>query len=287
MKSELFQCHGHIIADGIDYRAAIARHEREPDIGYIRRTLAELRDSRVVYYRDGGDKYGVSALAKTLAPEYGIDYRTPVCIVHRAGYYGSAYGRAYRDIAEYRELLRENALCGADFVKIATTGMLDFDGDGRVLGDTLPEAEVRELVHIAHGEGFAVMAHINGAVAVKSAVDCGVDSVEHGFWIGRDTVRCLRDANTVWVPTCVTVANNVGNGRYPAPTMRAILDAHDANLRYARDIGALVACGSDAGAFNVTQRDSAREEYEYLQALGIDTRDADETVRKRFVRNAT
>lgn len=35
------------------------------------------------FVRDGGDALGVSRRAKELAPEYGIDYRTPIFAIHK------------------------------------------------------------------------------------------------------------------------------------------------------------------------------------------------------------
>lgn len=49
-----------------------------PDEALIRACLKRYQGLDVRFVRDGGDNLGVSALAKKIAPEYGIDYRTPV-----------------------------------------------------------------------------------------------------------------------------------------------------------------------------------------------------------------
>ena len=63
---------------------------------------------------------------------------------------------------EYHGLVLEAKNQGADFIKIMTTGLLDFYNHGKVTGTPLEEAEVKEMVHIAHEEGMAVMSHTNG-----------------------------------------------------------------------------------------------------------------------------
>ena len=44
----------------------------------IRKHLKVYEELGIVFVRDGGDTLGVSERARRLAPEYGIDYRTPV-----------------------------------------------------------------------------------------------------------------------------------------------------------------------------------------------------------------
>jgi imidazolonepropionase-like amidohydrolase len=280
--SAIFECHGHIIADGIDYRAAQALHKRGASETAVRAALARNRDCGVVYYRDGGDRLGASLLAKSVAPEYGIEYRTPSAILHRRGHYGELYGIAYRDLTEYRALVARVRAQGADFIKIAATGMLDFAGDGRVLGEALPFSELSELVRAAHGEGFAVMAHCNGADNIIAAAEAGVDSVEHGFHADARAVDCMVDCGVIWCPTCVTAVNNAAGGRFPRETMAKIVAAHADALRYAASRGAFIACGSDAGAFNVLQGRGAAEEAAYLSGLGIDTAPGNAKLREVF-----
>ena len=42
-------------------------------------------------------------LAAKLAPEYGIDYRTPIFAIHKNGHYGSIVGRGFADIKEFHQ----------------------------------------------------------------------------------------------------------------------------------------------------------------------------------------
>ena len=65
-----------------------------------------------------------------------------------------------------------------------TTGIMDFNTDGSVTETPLSFGEVKEMVHIAHEEGFSVMAHTNGARAVREVVEAGADSVEI-MWTGK------------------------------------------------------------------------------------------------------
>ncbi len=279
----LYECHGHIIADGVSYADAMARHQNGVDQQYVRSTLETLQKSGVGYYRDGGDKYGVSAYAKTLAAAYGIEYRTAVFIAHKSGYYGGMYGKSYDNLKEYRALIEEATAEGADFIKITVTGMLDFDA-GTITGQVLPFDEVKEAVNIAHGEGYAVMAHVNGADSIKRALEAGVDSIEHGFWPDESVIGHFLHADAVWVPTCVTVTNLIGAGRYPDDKLTAIKNAQHAVLQRASARGVPIACGSDCGAWRVPQGRGTRDELEMLTSLGIDPTSGNEAIQKRFKR---
>ena len=85
----LYDCHMHMILDGFDWRAAIARHKDQPEDGFIRQVLETYRDAGFVYLRDGGDRWSAGARARELAPEYGITYRTPLAPLCRKGHYVS------------------------------------------------------------------------------------------------------------------------------------------------------------------------------------------------------
>ena len=72
------ECHAHIFMEGVDYKKAAAAHENGPREDLIREHLAAYQKAGISYVRDGGDPYGAGVLARSLAPEYGITYRTPV-----------------------------------------------------------------------------------------------------------------------------------------------------------------------------------------------------------------
>ena len=78
----MVDCHMHMVLDGIDWRAALARHRAAPDIPWIRKQLEIYRSLGFTYLRDGGDRFGAGKAARELAPEYGITYRTPLSPLH-------------------------------------------------------------------------------------------------------------------------------------------------------------------------------------------------------------
>ena len=68
-------------------------------------------------------------------------------------------GRGFDDLKEFHQRVLEAKEAGADFIKIMTTGLLDFKNHGKVTGEPLEAEEVKEMVHIAHEEGFAAVSY--------------------------------------------------------------------------------------------------------------------------------
>ena len=201
--------------DGVNYRHAVDMHKNGPDDKIIREHLKAYQKRGIAFVRDGGDALGVSARAKELAPEYGIDYRTPIFAIHKEGHYGSIVGNGFATMVEFHKRVLEAKQAGADFIKIMTTGILDFNEHGAITGTPLDGSEVKEMVHIAHEEGMAVMSHTNGDYGVQAAVAAGVDSLEHGNYMNEESLAMLAESDTVWVPTLITVRNLlVGRGLY-------------------------------------------------------------------------
>ena len=244
-------CHIHMVLDGRDWKAAIASHSQVPREAFIRQTLARYQQDGYTYLRDGGDRWGVGKTARAVAAEYGIRYRTPLSPLCRARHYGGFIGEKYENFQEYAALVEKMRANGADFIKIMISGLMDFDRFGRLTEEGRSAEEIRELVHIAHEEGFAVMAHANGARTVEAAAAAGVDSIEHGAYLHADALAAMAEMGTVWVPTLSAIGNLRGKGRFNEEAVCAITASAEENLRQFANLGGLIACGSDAGAWAV------------------------------------
>ena len=278
-------CHMHMVLDGVDWKSAIARHRDGPDEGWIRERLRDYRSRGFTYLRDGGDRWGVGARARALAGEYGIVYRTPLAPLCKAGHYGSFIGTKYSNLREYQELVAQKREQGADFVKIMISGLMDFDNYGRLTEEGLAPGEIRELIHIAHEEGFSVMAHANGARTVEAAAEAGIDSVEHGAYLDGEALAAMAENWVVWVPTLSTIGNLRGKGRFREAAVERILESAMENVVRFADMGGLLAPGTDAGAWAVPH--GSLSEYALMeQCLGSRVAEilsrGTEEIQKRF-----
>lgn len=256
------ECHGHIFMDGIDYRSAAARYRQGVDEADVRRKLLEYHKRKVTFYRDGGDIYGAGVFARSIAPEYGITYRTPVFAIHKNGHYGAIVGRGFDTMREYRELVREVKRQKGDFIKVMISGILDFQTDGHITGTPLAAGEMKEMIEIAHAEGFAVMAHANGARTIQAALEAGVDSIEHGNFMDEECLQAFAESQAVWVPTFVTIHNLLGSGRFSDSLIESLQRKAESALLRAYELGVTIALGSDAGAYRVLHGQGIVDEYQ-------------------------
>ena len=285
------ECHGHIFMNGKNYLQAKHQYEQGIDQDDIRGKLSLYRQEGITFFRDGGDHYGASLFARKIAPEYGIDYRTPAFAIHRKGQYGGIVGRGFETIREYRMLISRVKEQKGDFIKVMFSGIMDFDTDGRITGDPLSPSLIREMVHIAHEEGFAVMAHVNGAEAILCAVEAGTDSIEHGNFMDGDCLEALAESDCIWVPTISAIHNLLGSDRFSHDLIRHLDQEQAAKIRKAWNLGCRIALGSDAGAFTVLHARGIRTEYDRIKEIvgsGEDTdirlMAAEKQIRERFRR---
>ena len=260
-------CHMHMILDGYEWRGAIARHKEKPDEDFIRQVLKTYQELGYTYLRDGGDRWDAGKRSRELAADYGITYRTPLAPLCKAGHYGAFIGLTWENFREYRDLVVQHRKNGADFIKIMISGLMDFDHYGVLTEEGLDPNEIRELIHIAHEEGFAVMSHCNGARTAESAAEAGVDSIDHGAYLDKDALQAMEDNGTVWVPTLSTIGNLRGKGRFNEDAVRKILDSALTNVAQYKG---LLAAGTDAGAWAVPHGSTTEEGYFAMAGVGED-----------------
>ena len=259
-------CHMHMILDGYEWKSAIARHKERPDENFIRQVLETYRSLGYTYLRDGGDRWDAGKRARELAREYGITYRTPLAPLCKRGHYGAFIGLTWETFEDYRNLVVQHRKNGADFIKIMISGLMDFDRFGVLSEEPLEGWEIKELVHIAHEEGMAVMSHCNGARTAEAAAAAGVDSIDHGAYLDKDALQTMEDNGTVWVPTLSTIGNLRGKGRFDEDAVCRILDSALYNVS---EYKGLLAAGTDAGAWAVPHGSTTEEGY--FAMAGVDT----------------
>lgn len=281
--------HAHIFMNAVNYKKAVKCHEQGVDEQIIRAHFQAYQDKGITFVRDGGDYLHVSEKAREIAGEYGITYRTPLFAIHKNGHYGKIVGRGFDNMKEYASLVQTVKSMGGDFIKIMTTGIMDFDTDGSVTETALCGQEVKEMVHIAHEEGLAVMSHTNGAEAVAVAVLAGADSIEHGNYVDEDTLKLMAEFEVVWVPTITVVKNIIGCGRFSDEVLNKIWDAGSKNIRMGYELGVKMALGSDAGAYLVPHGQGLLDEWGCFQEILGDKTDlekrlleGEEIIRKKF-----
>lgn len=271
----LVDAHVHLALDGRDFAAAVQRWSQPTEAArQIERNLRDTLLSGIVAVRDGGDRNGYGLLARgwvTSGRFAGPRVVATGPAVTRKGYYGSFLGGGAADVTEACRQIEAAAARGADQIKLVLSGLVSFHAFSKVGPLHFSSAEIRQLVSVAHGLGRRVMAHVNSAQGVKGAVEAGVESVEHGYFLDIVCLKMMADSGTVWVPTVAAVANRAKSAKTP-DEVHVITRTYRSQLErvgQAWQQGVVLAVGTDAGAAGVFHGATYFEELELFRLAGL------------------
>jgi len=115
------------------------------------------------------------------------------------------------------------------------------------------------------------MAHANGYIPVNLAIQAGCDSIEHGFFMGRDNLNIMADKQIAWIPTAYTMKSysEILKNKNPEYDicLRNYFDQLE-QINYAKQIGVIVLPGSDAGTCGINHGQGLIQELKVLSELG-------------------
>ncbi|MQY18699.1 metal-dependent hydrolase family protein [Nocardia macrotermitis] len=152
-------------------------------------------------------------------------------------------------VDEVRKAVRYQIKYGAQLIKICVSGGV-MSLTGSPGAQHYSDDELRAIVDEAHRRGLKVAAHTHGAEAVRHAVDCGIDCIEHGFLIDDETIDMMVEHNTWLVPTTrLTDAMDISHAD-PALKAKAaeMFPKAQSSVLAAYKAGVRIAVGTDAPA---------------------------------------
>lgn len=168
---------------------------------------------------------------------------------------GSHFRDMYREADgpdEMRKAAREQIRRGADFVKIMTTGArsVEWENPGPA---QMTRGEVAAVVDEVHRLGYRVAAHCEGLEGTRLAIEEGVDTIEHGFYLHQapDLLAQLAARRGVLVPTLTflhDVAEHKADQWSDHLVERGAYNVEEAHqtLAAAVEAGVLIAMGYDS-----------------------------------------
>jgi imidazolonepropionase-like amidohydrolase len=151
---------------------------------------------------------------------------------------------------EVRAETRRQILLGGKWVKITISRGLA--STGNISAADMTVEEMRAATDIAHRQGVKVAAHTGSISATLDALEAGVDSFEHGYFLNDDVFRKMKDKDAWYVPTIVVSQagameffRKIGSTPFYLARVQMVGKSHWAALQSAIRIGANIAMGSD------------------------------------------
>lgn len=277
----LVDSHVHLFMSGTSDRDA-REHQLVADYLEVRdsitRRLENALSCGVIAVRDGGDGNGhalrykneFSEAESVIVKAAGRAWRKP-------GRYGKLIGGPVPEGETLARAVEKNRDSGCDHAKIVNSGLNSLKQFGRQTPPQFYSEEMKQAVKTAKSLGLKVMVHANGEIPVRIAADAGCDSVEHGFFMGRDNLARMADKGVFWTPTAFTMkgyAENPGGADAEINIAKRNLDHQLEQIRMARELGVFVAVGTDAGSLGVHHGFAVIEELGLLMTAGFSIEEA-------------
>jgi imidazolonepropionase-like amidohydrolase len=152
-------------------------------------------------------------------------------------------------VAEVRKAVRYQIKYGARVIKVsASGGVMSHTGPAGARQYSTEELEA--IVDEAHRAGLKVAAHCHGDEAIRVAVECGIDCIEHGSLMSDETMDFFIERGTFLVAT--TYLADGMDVSHAAPELQAkaaeVFPRARETVSKAIQRGVRIACGTDAPA---------------------------------------
>ena len=176
---------------------------------------------------------------------------------------------------EMRKAAREQLRRGADFVKIMMTGARSVELENPEYPQVTRQ-ELRALVEEVHRQGYRVAAHCEGLDGTVLAIEEGVNTIEHGFYLSErpDLLEHMASNGQVLVPT-LSFLSDIAEQRHDSWSEHLVeRGAHNVEeshktLAAAIDAGVPIAMGFDS-----KPEEAAATELVLMVGAGMSTTDA-------------
>jgi imidazolonepropionase-like amidohydrolase len=173
--------------------------------------------------------------------------------------------------------VRDVIKSGADVIKItATGGVLSNTAAG--VNQQFTDEELSAIVNTAHHLGRKVTAHAHGTEGIKAALRAGVDSIEHGSFLDKETVKLFKKQDAYLVPTLLAgatvkeeVQNNPNMPKAIADKVEVVAPKMEASFKLALKNNVKIAFGTDSG---VSKHGDNAKEFELLVTYGMTPKEA-------------
>lgn len=188
------------------------------------------------------------------------------------GGYGGRFGVAVRSREDVHKEILKLRQAGAGIIKVMASGLVSLSQRGAIAPGGFDRPLLELLVVEADALGFKVMAHANGADAVRATCEAGVASIEHGFFMTGEALDRLVKRNVLWVPTVGALKRAAEAPGAPAGAKEIaeeVIAGHLDMIGKAFQRGVRLGIGTDCTLPDPRYREAYEAELDWFRKAGI------------------
>jgi len=217
--------------------------------------------------RDGGDHFGHTFNFKNIF-NHSVVIKSPNVAWYRSGRYGKFAGKAIDLKENCLEIIASHHK--GDHIKIIQSGINSIRQFGKETVQQFSQEEMTSISKWAHQRNIPIMVHANGIQPVKTAIDSGCTSIEHGYFMGEENLKKMADKQIYWLPTLIPMfelAKNLSKIEEKDIALRTF-DYQCQQVQKAKGLDVPIVIGSDAGSFGVNHVQGLFDEMKIMQDCG-------------------
>lgn len=264
----LFDCHGHLVALGIDTKGLKLMNEAPSWVYFVEKILyTSLVDGGITTMRDIG---GATHFIKRMVDAgilIGPRLKIAICMLSTTGGHADFRGpdRCHATLQsswpempgrpsnivdgpwECRKRVREIAACGADLIKICASPGVASPSDALEHRDFSPE-EIEAICDEATNRGLRVAAHAHSQSGIRMAIEKGVYDIQHISYMNEALVEKAHAKNCTVTPTSWVLRELLtteGLSDFVMDKVRKVCEVHEDAVRFASKGGLKILAGSD------------------------------------------
>jgi imidazolonepropionase-like amidohydrolase len=273
----MVDCHVHMALDGkgLQEEKYCCLFEPEKITAQVERQLHAYLSSGVLAVRDGGDCAGAGLFFREKVKSgvlQGPHIISTGNALRKPGMYGSFLGPGIKK-NDLNEAIDNLIAAGVNQIKALVSGIVSFKEYGKVGPLQFNCDELNFIVAKSRRAGLKVMAHANSEEAVTMAAKAGVDSIEHGYFMGKEALKTLAGLGIAWIPTVIPVAVQAYRADLFNRTERKVIEKtcrrQLETIGEAAEMGVLLGIGTDAGSPGVRHGYSLFQELELYRTAGL------------------
>jgi imidazolonepropionase-like amidohydrolase len=190
--------------------------------------------------------------------------------IFKKGSYGIFLGKAVKEKEEIKSVIKDIASSGADFLKVIASGVVCSKGEGFITEGGFASEELKIIGKEARENNLEMVCHANSDSAIMNAIYANTSSIEHGFFVSKETLHMMAEAGISWTPTLIALLSLKSELQFTEKKyIEQVIENHLSSINFAASIGVKLNIGTDSGSRGVRHGVSFFDELRLFKRAGL------------------